>query len=365
MKKYFLFFKYENISNLFLTIFLFFILFQRYFQALNDKLQTNLIEVGEKNFRYLTFASYSNGDMILSITAYPKNEKRIFYGLKKNGRPFFNNNESYYYSINSNISAINESKYVSDSIVIKLSGNENNGKEYLISSGNKDIEIYDFENNKIYKKPMTTFAENRVESYRNSAISFFSENYEYYYLFSFTINASGYNQFIFQKHKFISLDNFINEKTLIKSNIKDNAYKDSAGISCFQTENKIIICFCLIKQNKNQYHYYIIAYTENLEYKNEISFKIDSTEKNLFYKCIHLKKEIGIFSYYDTLNFNKPNLLLKNYRDNSIKDYSFPTISLNEVTLINNLLANDIIKITDNKICFSGVHTNNITIYII
>ena len=83
MKKYFLFFKYENISNLFLTIFLFFILFQRYFQALNDKLQTNLIEVGEKNFRYLTFASYSNGDMILSITAYPKNQKRIFYGLKK------------------------------------------------------------------------------------------------------------------------------------------------------------------------------------------------------------------------------------------------------------------------------------------
>ena len=59
--------------------------------------------------------------MIFSSTAYPKNEKRIFYGFKKNGRPFFQNETSYFYSMISKKETYSEEKFESDSLVIKLS----------------------------------------------------------------------------------------------------------------------------------------------------------------------------------------------------------------------------------------------------
>ena len=80
--KYYICIKSECFTKIILEIFLFFILFSRYFQITNDNLQTNLIEVGEKDFIYLSFASYSNGDIILAMTAFPKTIKRLFYGLK-------------------------------------------------------------------------------------------------------------------------------------------------------------------------------------------------------------------------------------------------------------------------------------------
>jgi len=49
----------------------------------------HIIKVGEENFRIFSFANYSNGDMILSIIAYDPKEERNFYGIKNNGRPFF------------------------------------------------------------------------------------------------------------------------------------------------------------------------------------------------------------------------------------------------------------------------------------
>jgi hypothetical protein len=107
--------------------------------------------------------------MIFSSTAYPKTEKRIFYGFKKNGRPFFKN-ESYFYSMNSTKKTSNEEKYESDTLSIKL--NAGSEKEYLISTGkvNSYVEIYDFEKNAIYKKSINNFANNNVGSFRNIGI---------------------------------------------------------------------------------------------------------------------------------------------------------------------------------------------------
>ena len=106
--------------------------------------------------------------MIFSSTTYPKTNKRIFYAIKKNGRPFFKNETSYFYSMDLNKEW--EEKLESDILPIKLSnGNE---KEYLISTGNKEsfVEIHDFENNKIYTKSMSNFAKYYVESFRNMGI---------------------------------------------------------------------------------------------------------------------------------------------------------------------------------------------------
>ena len=49
----------------------------------------NIRVFGDNGFRYVRFASYSNGDMIIETTRFPGTSKRMFYGLKQNGRPFF------------------------------------------------------------------------------------------------------------------------------------------------------------------------------------------------------------------------------------------------------------------------------------
>ena len=87
-------------TKFFLT--LLFGLFQLHFSFINNQnIEYNIIYFKEEDFLYLSFANYSNGDMIFSSTAKSQNEKRIFYGFKKNGRPFFQNETSYFYSMNS------------------------------------------------------------------------------------------------------------------------------------------------------------------------------------------------------------------------------------------------------------------------
>ena len=122
--------------------------FYMYIQCMEyNKSIINNIILFEQDFRYLSFANYSNGDMIFSSTAIPKTEKRIFYGIKNKGRPFFKNEISYFYSINSTKEIDSEEKLESESLVIKLS--DRSEKEYLISTSkvNSYVEIYDFENN--------------------------------------------------------------------------------------------------------------------------------------------------------------------------------------------------------------------------
>ena len=69
-----------------------------------DQRINRIIYIGDIYFRYMNFASYSNKDMVVETTCYPEESKRMFYGLKANGRPFFkdksNNKETPYYSIN-------------------------------------------------------------------------------------------------------------------------------------------------------------------------------------------------------------------------------------------------------------------------
>ena len=117
-------------------------LFYIYIQCIEyNKRIINKIITFEQDFIYLSFANYSNGDMIFSSTANPENQKRIFYGFKKNGRPFFQNETKYFYSI----SSTNGQKLESDTLVIKLRGE--NQKEYLLRTGNEEslVEIYYFE----------------------------------------------------------------------------------------------------------------------------------------------------------------------------------------------------------------------------
>jgi len=332
----------------------------------------NIIDFNEENFKYLSFANYSNGDMIFSSTADRQTEKRIFYGFKKNGRPFFQNETNYFYSMNSPKKISSEQKFESDSLVIKL--NNESEKEYLLSIGkvNSFCEIYDFENNEIYKKSMDKFANNDVLSIRNMGIFLFSNSSDHYYLFGFTIKENEALKYSLQIHKFNTIENFNSSRTNEKEIKIEDAYSEKDGISCFITENQNIICFYLTKLTKS---YNIVSYNTKLEQIGSMKIKEDYIDENSFYRCIHLKGEVGVFSYYKISLVNYyPNLLFKKLSSNGIINYSLSEIYLYsfidmfayEYYFDTYLLKNDIIKLKENKICFSSISINDgTTIYII
>lgn len=58
-------------------------------QIIKTQLITNIIWVGEDDFRYINFANYSNGDMILETSSCPWKLKKNILWLKEKWRIFF------------------------------------------------------------------------------------------------------------------------------------------------------------------------------------------------------------------------------------------------------------------------------------
>ena len=111
----------------------------------------NIIIVGEISFRYLNFITFSNKDMMFETSSFPMNNKRIFYGLKQNGRYYFKKSNSeeetpFNYLI---AEKEDEGKLESINFNIKI-----NNKEYIISIGRLDsyAELFNFDANKIFSK---------------------------------------------------------------------------------------------------------------------------------------------------------------------------------------------------------------------
>ena len=335
----------------------------------------NFINIEISTLRYISFASYSNGDMILQSCTLPTSKLRAFLGLKNNGRGFFINretNESNYYKIIEVNQTDGYVKFEFKSFIIKISGKENNKKEeYLISLSkeNSYAEIYDFKNDIIYQRPLYDFANmTSITSYQNMAISLFSNTSDYYYLFGFIgSNIFNKNKFFIQKHIFKSIENFQNDTTKIISIIYKQATNDDAtGFSCFQTEKKNIICFFL----SNESEYIITVYDLDLkEIENttlpHTSLKFERT----FYKCLHLEGEIGVFSYFENFTGKNPEffpiIIFKEFYENqtgiNIIDYKYKKIIIDKINLLFDpyILLNDLIKINNNKFCFCSTNDGN------
>ena len=68
-------------------------------------------------------------------------------------------------------------------------------------------------------------------------------------------------------------------------------------MSCFETISEKIICFYLNKDGGKLYfnlHKFEKDFTSPVILEFETNYYVDK----LFYKCIHLKDNIGIFAYY-------------------------------------------------------------------
>ena len=168
----------------------------------------NIIYLGGENFRYNHFSLNSKGDMIIDTSAFPGNKERRFFGLKKNGRPYFydeNNIETPYRSLFvSGLENTNQQKVEGESSFIIISKSNNSViEEYLLSFSKEDnyVELYDFENNQIITKKSNEFFDKFIVS---NICSFFKAesriggNYNYY--FGFIYNDNNNFKFYIQRN---------------------------------------------------------------------------------------------------------------------------------------------------------------------
>ena len=149
----------------------------------------NIIRISEDYFRYINVVSNKNGDFFIETSPITESSKRIFYGLKTNGRLYFQNGETPFFILNE--MSIDLRRHYSELYNIVL----NNDKEYLMSiSTNGSVEIYDFDNN---QRKYTTYnnfiqMENTYASIYNYGFTFEYFN-NYYIIFPFYVHE--FNQY--------------------------------------------------------------------------------------------------------------------------------------------------------------------------
>ena len=324
-----------------------------------SQLINNIINLGGENFRYNHFSLSSKGDMVIDTSAYPGNNERRFFGLKKNGRPYFkdeNENETPYYSLLvSGLKNENQQKIEGESsfILLNSTNKEEYGKEYLFSYARDSyVELYDLENKQYTYESTSSFFNMNITSDVGTIIKANSKdsNSMYDYIFSFIYKEES-------KYRFYVIRGLLKSTNLTKKLNKIFTKKKTSTnrrmASCFQTKSSKIVCL----YQQPEYNYLITVFNEINDTQGNATLYAGSKASDdikVFYKGIHLRDEIGVFAYYIKCNDTYPRISFRiiNSTDGIEPYRNFSNIKMNKKDFSANALLNDIIKLDDNKIAF-------------
>ena len=336
---------------------------------------TNIINVGSKTFRFINFAISSKNELYLHTTAYPYSYYNCFFGIKSNGRPLLNFNGELLSVVCVKYDDLSKKARYNGELITLVVSDNNIEKEYLMSIGKDDnyVELFDFIDKEIIFYSTTKGMTNYNIRSKYFALLDYVENNKHYYILSFIgkdlVNNNHY--FVFQKYDFSynsKNDEISHAKTecLKIINLGENNYK--FALSCYQTEKKLFVCFYY---NSNQY-YTAVIYDIKLNQQESFDMAQPSNNQHLFFKCIHLKKEIGIFYYFlgENVDNGKPKIdiveFIKDSNENNYKrNYIFKSLTTKIDNIKDTVYYNSIIKLNDNKFGMIQLSNNNKIIYII
>ena len=334
---------------------------------------TNIIIIGDYDFRFINFVTYSNGDFVVETTPCPGEDRgrRRFFGLKNNGRGLFKNNsqETPFYFIRPINQNNGGKKYESKLFIAKINSGEDKDKEFIVSMSKDSgyAELYDFEYDRIYQKQTSMITNKEHQTKRQAGLLILGSDNKYYSIYGFLLNRK-FHLFKFSFSSKTSIENNLEIKENENENQIENVNENGFSVSCFKTENNIIICFYYNDERKPV----IYAMDENFIQKGifSLNYKGDF-EGESFIKCIHFIQEIGAFSFYDyddNLKYCPFIYLIKFLNGNFVNCYvNLPTpyIILNYYNFERYTLMNDLTKVSDNKICFTATVSEHDTLYII
>ena len=247
--------------------------------------------------------------------------------------------------------------------------------EFIFNIGKNfgDTELYDIQNSKAYLNKTMLFFNNQIfTNIRGSLFNLKDSNYfvyaglstTYQSNWNYTLPSSYTTEFALFKMSLDSIESFKSFSICSKVSEKITAY--GKMVSCFQTENKIIVCFYISSLTDKSYR--IIIFNEDFEIsEKDFGISVGYMEENIFFKCVHYEDEIGAFVYFDNTNavnaypivfFAEVNSPIIEYKSN----YKFNKYQSEYNT---NLNLNDFMKISKEEICFTSMSENRETLYII
>ena len=334
---------------------------------------TNIIWIGEENSRFINFANFSNGTMIIEVSSDSISNKRIFFGLQPNGSYLFGKENIHQFTMTASNS--NNKRHYPENLCVTIK-EDSLSKEYIVSIANEEqyIELYDFDNDYIYEIKSKDRFGNQILSIRNSGYNILYNNEEYIIFVSWIDNLDT-NSFITKAIKFESknIEQANNINVVIEHPYESNREK-SAMTSCFVSESNIIWVMGFIQENIGNNTYYIILYNpENI--RNELfRYHFDTVPYyyRTFFKMVHLKGDIGVvffFAYEDGTSYPYPFFMIKEYKNNELVNY-INEIEKYQINISSRLfhydcLLNDLIRVSDYKVAFSTMDMNKTKCFII
>ena len=345
--------------------------------SLND-----IIIVGEKNFRYVSFASTPKGEMFFLTSSDKNNNNRIFYGINKDGSGYFedskNNEKIFIYKKE----VVMHFQIDSELGYIKLNTNLEKEDEYLMNFNNYYIEIYNYKNLSYdVSIAMTNFLlklNDTFDTYIWSLNNKIENNINYLFMgFIYKQIIDNDETFLFYLYKIqFKLDESGNNLILdINAKISKPTY-DRKIISCYITEKNYILCiffyyYILEIGDKLFFHFYsIYSYDTNLELLGMEDLEIDDEKELCFFKSVYLREEIGCYIYYLSYN-DLPSLrAIKYSRVNNISNFEsyFTNTTLEKIESFNynkNIKLNDLIRINNKTVCFTSVSKDKLSLIVV
>ena len=259
---------------------------------------TNIIIFGDNWARYINFATFSNGDFIVESTPCKVVIAiRFFFGLTKNGRDLFkiNNKTTQFFSFIPTDEDNDGKKYQGEIQIARMIQEDN--KEYLLSLTKAEsyAELYDFDNDRMYKKKMYNLFGYENQNERQISLTIKSSDNKYYSIYGYIEKDDP----VIKIFKF-SLDtkNSIESSSQLQAAKTLNGEEGGKGtsISCFETDSKRIVCFYYNRDQKP----YVYIMNNNFDFimHNIINNQGYYNSSSLI-KCIHLYNETGVFTFYD------------------------------------------------------------------
>ena len=302
-----------------------------------------ILEFKSHEYRAGHFAFDSNGNMIIE---YSKDNYRLFYGLKKDGKYFFGE-ETPTKEIQVNNNGGDAKRYESRNIFV--TNNNDNTKQYLFSIGvdASVVELHDFGADQYIVKPTSDFLGKSIFSYVFSILELGNSSQKEYLVTYFSER-----KYIIQKFSF-------SDFSLSSSIITD---EDPYVINY---DNRLV-CSCVIDNLialfyvNWEYKYAINIYNFELGWLNKyneiILDQISGFPEGygIFSKCYHLKDRLIILIYFTSQSSNSLKLKIGNINT----DNSFTDILNKELTEFNfktNDLLNDFVKINEERFIFVGL----------
>ena len=234
--------KYHKHINIFLLLLQ--MLFQSKNYLVNSKLLDNIIKLAGHPYRYNHFSFSSEGDMIIDTEAYPLTFERKFFGIKKNGKEFFLNEQgikNYHFSM---IFAYDNGRVEGESCFVKIKNDNSylNGKEFLMGISLEDGKNFNILN-KTYNYPINSLFGKIYSKVFSIIPDPLNTDTEYNYFISYVRkNTNVEYKFYTKKFNF----NLNSNSDKVEYNIDDMAEKravEQTIISCFFTDDYIYACF--------------------------------------------------------------------------------------------------------------------------